>query len=95
VTRLDPLRVQALVEEAIADGATTVEAIHRAVAEAPLEVLRTVESLDAPVGAAQDLTDRSIGAVYDTIRQVNEQVGVLAERLLASGREATGAEERP
>lgn len=90
MAQLDPQRIQALVEEAIDDGATTVEGIHRAVAAAPLEVLRNVEVLDAPVGAAQDLTERSIGAVYDTIRQVNEQVGVLAERLLASGREAAG-----
>jgi hypothetical protein len=27
--------------------------------------------------------------VYDTIRQVNEEVGVLAERLLANSREVT------
>lgn len=88
MAQIDPQSVQRLVEEAIDQGATTVEEIHRAVAAAPLEVLAEVEQLSGPAAVAQDLTARSIGAVYDTIRQVNEQVGVLAERILASGREA-------
>lgn len=83
MTDLNPHRIQALVEEAIDDGATTVEEIHRRVAAAPLEVLKDVEGLGDVAGKAEDLTSRSIGAVYNTIRAVNEQVGVLAERLLS------------
>lgn len=90
MAQLDPQRIQALVEEAIDDGATTVEEIHQAIAAAPLEALRGVEALSGPAASAQDLSARSIGAVYDTIRQVNEQVGVLAERLLANSHEAAG-----
>lgn len=81
---LDPKRIQALVEEAVDNGATTVEEIHRSVAAAPLEVLGQVELLSSVAGAATDLTSRSIGAIYNTIRQVNEQVGVLAEQVLAA-----------
>lgn len=84
---LDVRRIQALVEEAVDDGATSVEEIHRAVAAAPLQVLAQIEPLSGVAEAADDLTGRSIGAVYDTIRRVNEQVGVLAERLLAARRD--------
>ena len=79
---LDAQRIQALVEEAIDNGATSVEEIHRAVAAAPREVLGQIEPLSGPAATAQDLTARSIGAVYDTIRRVNEQVGVFAEQIL-------------
>ncbi len=84
MAKLDLHRIQALVEEAVADGATTVEEIHRAVAAAPLEVLAQVEPLADVATSAQDLTSRSIGAIYDTIRRVNEEVGVLAEQVLSA-----------
>ena len=80
---LDLKRIQALVEEAIDQGAATVGEIHQAVAAAPLELLAGIEPLRGPADQAQELASRSIGAVYDTIRRVNEQVGVLAETLLA------------
>jgi hypothetical protein len=81
---VDAQRIQALVEEAIDNGASSVEEIHQAVAAAPLELLSQIEPLSDAAATAQDLTSRSIGAVYDTIRQVNEQVGVFAERLLGA-----------
>lgn len=84
MSKLDVQRIQALVEEAVDNGATSVEEIHRAVAAAPLEVLSQVEPLADVAATAQDLTSRSIGAIYDTIRRVNEQVGVLAEQVLAA-----------
>ncbi len=79
---IDPLRIQAMVEEAVDQGATSVEEIHRRVAAAPLDALRGIGGLEGPADTAQDLSSRSIGAIYDTIRQVNEQVGIFAERLL-------------
>lgn len=79
---IDPKRIQVMVEEAIDNGASTVAEIHQAVASAPLEALKGIGPLAGPAETAQDLTSRSIGTVYDTIRQVNEQVGILAERLL-------------
>lgn len=77
-------QIQAMVEEAIDGGATSVEEIHKAVAAAPLGVLRQLEPLSDAADTAQDLTNRSIGAIYDAIRQVNEQVGVMAEQLLGA-----------
>jgi hypothetical protein len=82
VPELDLARVQALVEEAIDHGASTVGEIHQAVAAAPLEILHNIEPLAGMAETAEELTHRTIGAVYDTIRRVNEQVGVLAEQLL-------------
>lgn len=79
---LDPQRIQILVEEAIDQGATTVEEIHQAIAAAPLEALANIQAVRGQADNAADLTRRSIGAVYDTIRQVNEQVAMLAERML-------------
>ena len=84
MAKLDLQRIQALVEDAVDNGATTVEEIHRAVAAAPLEVLGQVAPLADVATSAQDLTSRSIGAIYDTIRRVNEQVGVLAEQVLSA-----------
>ena len=77
-------QIQAMVEEAIDGGATSVEEIHKAVAAAPLEVLGQLEPLSDAANTAQDLTQRSIGAIYDTIRRVNEQVGVMAEQVLGA-----------
>ncbi len=82
MAELDLSRIQALVEEAIDQGASTVGEIHQAVAAAPFAALSEIEPIQGVANTAQDLTERSIGAIYDTIRQVNEQVGVLAERLL-------------
>lgn len=86
---LDLARIQALVEEAIDHGASTVGEIHQAIAAAPLEALGQLEPLEAVAGKAQDVAERSIGAVYDTIRRVNEQVGILAERLLTTAGDLT------
>lgn len=83
---LDPQRIRALVEEAVSNGASTVEEIHKSVAAAPLQALSGLDALSAPAATAEDLSNRSIGAVYETIRQVTEQVGILAEQVL-DGRE--------
>jgi hypothetical protein len=91
MAQLDLQRIQALVEEAIDSGASTVAEIHKAVAAAPLEVLEQIEPLSAAAGTAREISDWSIGAVYDAIRQVNEQVGVFAEELLRTRSEASGS----
>jgi len=74
--------IRELVKQAIDAGATTVEEVHQKIAAMPLEALKCFD----PTGTAekaQDLTARSIGAVYDTIRQLNDQIGDFAQQLLA------------
>lgn len=71
-----------LVQEAIENGATTVEEVHRSVASMPLEALKNIEQISPTVQKVQEIQDRTIGNVYDTIRMVNMQVGDIAKSML-------------
>lgn len=75
-------QIRSMVEQAIDDGATTVEEIHKRIAAAPLAALKGVGPLASAADQAGAVADQSIGAVYDAIRFVNEQVGALGEQLL-------------
>ncbi len=72
-----------LIQDAIDKGATTVEEIHKSIAKLPLDVLAQIEPLEGPAKEARRVQDRSIGAIYDLIREVNQQVGALASDLLS------------
>jgi histone H3/H4 len=72
-----------VIQEAIDRGATTVEEIHKSVADLPLKVLEERELLRRPAKEVRRVQDRSIGAVYDLIREINAQVGNVASDLLA------------
>jgi hypothetical protein len=74
--------VTRLIQEAIDKGATTVEEIHKSVADLPLKMLEERELLRGPAKEVRRVQDRTIGAVYDLIREINEQVGNLASDLL-------------
>ena len=71
-----------LIEEAIENGATSVEEVHRQIANMPLDALRNVEPLGSTVEKVQDIQDRTIGNIYDTIRMVNAQVSEMAKSML-------------
>ena len=71
-----------LVEEAIDRGATTVEEIHKAIADLPLKVLEEIQILKKPIREFRRVQDRSIGVVYDLIRQINERINKLASNML-------------
>ena len=76
----------ALIEEAIAKGATTAEEIHRAIADLPLKMLVKIDVLAGPAKKIKRVQDESIGAVYDLIREINEQVAKYATEMLAEAR---------
>jgi len=71
------------IQDAIDNGVTTVEEIHRTIADLPLKILEEGDLLRGPAKEARRVQDRTIGAVYDAIRGTNKQVGELASRLLA------------
>jgi polyhydroxyalkanoate synthesis regulator phasin len=73
--------VKDLIQEAVDKGATSVEQIHRTIADLPLEVLEQRGLLGDEGKSARKLVDTSIGAVYETIRAVNREVGELASGL--------------
>lgn len=70
--------VKDLIQEAVDAGATSVEQIHRTIADLPLGVLEQRGLLGEEGHSARRLIDSSIGAVYDTIRAINREVGNLA-----------------
>ena len=73
--------VKDLIQEAVDKGATSVEQIHRTIADLPLSALEQRGLLGEEGKSARKLVDSSIGAVYETIRAVNREVGELASGL--------------
>jgi hypothetical protein len=72
-----------VVQDAIDKGATTVEEVHKAVADLPLKILEQSELLKEPAKEAKRLQDRTLGAIYGAIRDINEKVGSFAADMLA------------
>jgi hypothetical protein len=81
------------IEEAIEKGATTVEEVHKSIAQLPFKVLEASDLLPGPAKGVRRLQDRTIGAVYDLIRHVNGRVGTLAMELLDQAAKRRGARE--
>jgi hypothetical protein len=82
-----------LVQREIDDGATSVEEVHKAIANLPLEVLERLDLFEEMVAGARKVQEARIGAMYDVIRKVNEEVGKLAKEILG-GRPAPKPEHR-
>jgi len=80
-------RLVDLVQREIDDGATSVEEIHKAIANLPLDILDRLDVFEETAKGARKVQEASIGAMYDVIRKVNEEVGKLAKELL-TGRPA-------
>jgi uncharacterized membrane protein len=78
----EPKELSALIEDAVDKGATTVEQIHREIADLPLTVLERLGLFERTREDVRSIQDASIGAVYDVIRDVNHQVTKLAGELL-------------
>lgn len=70
------------VQDAIDKGATTVEEIHKSIADLPLKILEESELLKEPAKEAKRLQDHTLGAIYRVIRDINEQVATYASDLL-------------
>jgi hypothetical protein len=70
------------IEEAIEKGATTVEDVHKSIADLPLKMLERSELLRGPAKEVRRVQDHTIGAIYDLIRHINERVGALGAGLL-------------
>lgn len=86
--------IRSMVQDAIDKGATSVEDVHKQIAAMPLDALK---NLGGPASSfaesAQGFLNSSIGSVYDTIRQVNEKVGEIAQQMLANVPGAGGSKE--
>ena len=76
LTRLEALKD--LVQSAIDQGATSVEQIHKTIADLPFSVLEKNGLLNVEPEQRDELWNKSFGQVYDAIRRVNQEVGELA-----------------
>ena len=75
------------IRDAVDRGATSVEEIHKAIADLPLDVLERNGLFEETAAEVRKIQDRSIGAVYDVIREVNERVAELASELTSPRRD--------
>lgn len=80
--RSDTARLAVRIREAVDRGADAAESIHRRVAKLPLAPFEGVEPLEGMLKDLRRVQDRSIGALYDLVRDVNHEVVRLAEDLL-------------
>ena len=71
-----------LVQAAIDQGATSVEEVHRAIANMPLDTLQKITPLEKPAKGVQDIQNQTIGSVYESIRTINQKAGEVARDLL-------------
>jgi polyhydroxyalkanoate synthesis regulator phasin len=71
--------VKDLIQEAVDKGATTVEQIHKVIADMPLDALARRGLLRAKeADELKQANEATIGVVYDAIRRINREVGELA-----------------
>lgn len=77
-----------MIRELIEKGATNVEDVHKAIAEMPLKQLEKIEGLRGPIKKLKRIQDRSIGAIYDLIREINDLIAKYARELIAEARAA-------
>jgi hypothetical protein len=71
-----------LVRREIDDGATSVEEIHKAIANLPLDVLERLDVFEEMVKDVRKVQEARIGAIYDVIHKVNAEVAKLAREIL-------------
>lgn len=71
------------VQQAIDNGATTVEQVHKQVAAMPFDQLEKIAAVEGIVKKARGVHDQTVGSLYDTLREVNARVGELADNALS------------
>ena len=79
----DRQKLVKLIQDSIDKGATTVEEIHKSIGDLPLKILEGSKLLKGPAKEVRHVRDHTIGAMYDLIRKINEEVGTLASERLA------------
>lgn len=67
-----------MIQTAIDNGARTVEDVHKAIADLPFEILEKNGLLDDDKQQLRQRSQQTIGAVYGTIREINQKIGELA-----------------
>lgn len=90
-----PRKLVDVVRKAVDEGATTVEDIHKAVADLPLEIIGRLDGFEDALKDVRRVQKESIGAVYDLIRRVNRDVTRLADDVLREAGRRSRKRARP
>ena len=83
-SRSDAVRLVARIRKAVDRSADAAESIHKRVAHLPLAPFEGVDGLEGALKDVRRVQDRSIGAVYDLVRDMNHELVRLAEEWLAA-----------
>jgi hypothetical protein len=76
-------RLATRIREAVDRGADRAESIHKKVAKLPLAPFEGMDPLEGALADVRRISDRSIGALYDLVRDINHEVVRLAEGWLS------------
>jgi hypothetical protein len=79
------------IQEAVDQGATTVQQIHEFIADLPFEALERSGLIDSEKLSIREKQKRSIGMVYDAIRRINHEIGTLISDQFANLEDADKA----
>ncbi len=74
--------IRSVVKNAIDQGATNVEQVHQTVAKLPLKYLERIEKIEDEARDVRNVQEKTIGYVYDLIRNVNDKVSDIAKEIL-------------
>jgi hypothetical protein len=76
MTTINRLRgLRALLEEAVDQGTSAVERVHRATAARPFAILDEIPPIALPARGVRVVHDATVSVVYESVRQVNRLVG--------------------
>ncbi len=75
-------KLKEMVRELIDKGASSVEDIHKNIADMPFDTLEKVLPLESTTKSVRKVHDNTVGGVYDIIRKVNSEVSRLAGEML-------------
>ena len=76
------IEIAKLVEGAVDKGATTAEEIHRSIADLPISILPSLGVTEEASKEAKDIQDKTIGAIYELVRDINHEVAGLARDII-------------
>ena len=78
------MKIKDMVQDLVDKGATSVEEIHKSVADMPFDMLKKIDPTEGTADSARNLHHDTVGGVYNLIRKINKEVGEFASEILAN-----------
>ena len=80
-----------MIQEAIDEGADSVEQIHQHIASLPFDALEKLGLFEEQAANLKDKHHKTVGLVYNAIRKINQEVGTLISEQFAAIEDARTA----